>query len=429
MRLIASSGETSRYSSGVVGQQEMVGAVMADEMPFSERLRRHREHAGMSRPVLGGLVGRSGEWVKALETGRLMTPRLPLLLRLAEVLSVDDLADLTGDERLSAATYTKAKHDQLAAVGDALATYIVSMEDEPAEVSALATRVDQMWELWHGARRHRTAIATLLPTLIRDARLTVRRTEGPDRRKAQAAEAQTYHLAQLFLAYQPVPDLVALTSDRAMMAAQDADNPLAIAAAAWYANHRFRTAGTQYEARIELALDVARLLDPERVDEERALWGLLHLAVALSYAKVGQEGNAWRYWDEANRAVRALGDDYVHPWLMFSRGMVDAYVVTILTDLANKSGEAVHRADRLDLASIPSATRRSFHLIESARAHHQNREDIASVHLLRKAYEEAPDTARFNLFARSAAVDLAQHGATAVRQDARELAHQLGLPA
>ncbi|MGH3794694.1 MAG: hypothetical protein ACRDSP_07365 [Pseudonocardiaceae bacterium] len=33
----------------------------------------------MSRPVLGGLVGRSVERVKAVETGRLQAPRLPML--------------------------------------------------------------------------------------------------------------------------------------------------------------------------------------------------------------------------------------------------------------------------------------------------------------------------------------------------------------
>jgi transcriptional regulator with XRE-family HTH domain len=58
----------------------------------------HRERAGKSRAVLGGLVGRSAEWVKALETGRLLTPRLPMLIRLAEVLGIDDLSALTGDQ-------------------------------------------------------------------------------------------------------------------------------------------------------------------------------------------------------------------------------------------------------------------------------------------------------------------------------------------
>lgn len=380
----------------------------------------------MSRPVLGGLVGKSGEWVKALETGRLMTPRLPLLLRLAEVLGVDDLADLTGDERLSPATYTKATHDQLSAVGEALATYTVSVEDGPADVSGLGARVSQAWGLWHGTRRHRTAVGGLLPTLLRDARVTVRRAEGLDRRRAQAAQAQVYHLAQLFLAFQPVPELVVLTSDRAMMAAQDADDPLAMAAAAWYVNHRFRSAGEQHESRVKLALDTARLLDPERGYEERALWGLLQLAVALSYAKIGYEGDAWRYWDNADRAARALGE-YVHPWLIFGQGIVDAYAVTMLADLT-KSGEAVRRANRLDLDSIPSVTRRSVHVIASARAYHQRRDDVATVHLLRKAYDEAPDTSRFDLFTRSAVVNLTQHGATTVRQDARELAQLLGVP-
>jgi transcriptional regulator with XRE-family HTH domain len=396
-------------------------------IPFGERLRRHRQRAGMSRPVLGGLVGKSAEWVKALETGRLLIPRLPLLLRLADVLGVTDLAELTGDERLSAATYTKNAHEQLSDVAKALATYaIIGDTDGPADVAGLEARVRQLWELWHGARRHRTAVAGLLPTVLHDARTTVRRAEGNERRRALAAEAQVYHLTQLFLSFQPVPELVALTSDRAMMAAQDADNPVAMAAAGWYANHRFRDAGEQQEARTQLAMDAARLLDPERGTDDRALWGLLHLAVALSYAKVGHEGDAWRYWDHADQAARALGDGYVHPWLMFGRGMVDAYAVTMLADLTH-GGEAVRRADRLDLDTIPSATRRSFHMIETARAYHQRREYVACVHLLRRAYDEAPDTSRFNIFSRSATLDLVEHGGSTVRHDALELAHSLGV--
>jgi transcriptional regulator with XRE-family HTH domain len=401
---------------------------MADNsaMPFGERLRRHRQRAGMSRPVLGGLVGKSGEWVKALESGRLLTPRLPLLLRLVEVLNVTDLAELTGDERLSAATYTKNAHEQLSGVAQALATYTIIGDDSPVDIAGLQARVRQLWELWHGARRHRTAVAGLLPTVLHDARNTVRRAEGHDRRRALATEAQVYQLTQLFLSFQPVPELVALTSDRAMMAAQNADDPVAMAAAGWYANHRFRDAGEQQEARTQLALDTARLLNPERGTDELALWGLLHLAIALSYAKVGHEGNAWRYWDDADRAARALGDGYAHPWLMFGRGMVDAYAVTMLTDLTH-GGEAVRRADRLDLDTIPSATRRSFHLIETARAYHQRREYVACVHLLRRAYNEAPDTSRFNIFTRSATFDLVERGGSTVRHEALELAHNLGV--
>lgn len=397
--------------------------------PFGDRLRRHRERAGMSRPVLGGLVGRSGDWVKGLETGRLLTPRLPLLLRLAEVLGVPDLAALTGDERLTAATYTKAAHEQLPAVARALATYTVAPANSTsaqADLAGLTDRVRQAWELWHGARRHRTAVAGLLPGLLDEARTAVRQADGVERRHALALEAQIYHLAQLFLSFQPQPELVTLTGDRAMMAAQDADDPIAMAAAAWYLNHVYRDAGQQHEARVQLALDTSQLLSPERGEEDQALFGLLHLAAALSFAKVGREGDAWRHWDHADWAAAALGDRYVHPWLMFGRGTVDAYAVTMLADLARER-DATRRADQLELESIPSATRRSFHMIETARAYHQRREELASVTLLRRAYEESPDTSRFNLFTRSALLDMAEHGGTTVRPDAESLARELRL--
>ncbi|WP_249028301.1 hypothetical protein [Saccharopolyspora spinosa] len=182
-----------------------------------------------------------------------------------------------------------------------------------------------------------------------------------------AAEAQTYHLAQLYLSFQPAPELVYLCGDRAMTAAMGADDPAAISAATWYLNHVFRDAGQAAESRVALALDTARLLDPGRSDTERASYGLLHLACALSFARLGREGDAWRHWDIANQAAKAMPEGYVHPWLRFGRSMVDAYTVTMLADLA-KPHEAIQAADRIDFDGMESQTRRSFHLIETARA-------------------------------------------------------------
>jgi DNA-binding transcriptional regulator YiaG len=44
-----------------VGMSNLVGRTTG------ERIKHFRTRAGMSRPVLGGLVGRSAEWVKAVE--------------------------------------------------------------------------------------------------------------------------------------------------------------------------------------------------------------------------------------------------------------------------------------------------------------------------------------------------------------------------
>jgi transcriptional regulator with XRE-family HTH domain len=393
------------------------------------RIRHYRERAGLSRPVLGGLVGRSAEWVKAVESGRLLAPRLPLLIRLAEVLEVADLADLTGEARLSAAGWTKAGHESLPKVSAALADYAVNAGDGvPATANELQAQVRQAWTLWHGSRRQRTAVAVVLPELITTARSAVRRLEGSERRRAAAALAQVYHLAQLYLSFQPVPSLVLLTGDRAMTAAQDADDPHAMAAGAWYLNHVYRDAGQQHEARIALATQTATMLRPDEGAEDLARWGLLQLALALSYAKIGRSGDAWRHHDEADRAARALGDGYSHPWLIFGRGMVDAYAITMHADLM-RPADAVAAADRLDIAAIPSATRRSFHLAETARAYSLRREPVATVHLLRRAYDESPDTTRFSLFARSALTELRESGGNTIRNEAAALAESIGLPA
>ena len=396
-------------------------------MTTGQRIRHFREHAGMTRPVLGGLVGRSDEWVKALETGRLLTPRIPLLLRLAEVLKVDDLGQLTGEQKLTTATFTKSAHEALPQVADALAKYpVLTSGMTPVATTELAERVTQLWELWHGTKRQRTAIAGFLPSLLQDAQIATRLLDGADRRVAQRSLAQTYHLTQLFLAFQPVPELIYLAGDRAFTAAQEADDPHAIAVAAWYLNGLLRDSGQQHEARVQLATDTAQLLRPDATTEDRALWGLLQLAAALSYAKIGQDGDAWHYWDAAQRAAQALPESYVHPFMIFGTGMVDAFAITMHANLMH-GREAIRAADQLDLSAMPSATRRSFHYTETARAYHLRREPVATVHLLRKAYDESPDTIRFNLFARSAIPELRQSGGNTIRAEVDDLAHKLDL--
>lgn len=395
-------------------------------MTFGDRVKFHRERVGMTRAVLGELCGRSGEWVKAIERGRLLMPRMPMLLRLSDILQVDNLSELTGEEKLNAATYTKHRHDKLGQIAGVLATYTLTAPDrEPPTAAALGANVAQAWMVWHGSPHQRSAIAAILPRLLDDARTAVRSLEGNDRRRALASLAQVYHLSQLYLAYQPTPELVHLTGDRAMQAAQDADDPHAMAAAAWYLNHVFREASAQAEARIELAHQALRLLRPEDSEQDRQLFGLQHLAMALSYAKTGRKGDAERHLDEADRVARSL--DGHHPWLLFGRTMVNGYAITLYADLTD-GWEATRQADRLD-AGIPSATRRAFQLIETARAYHLKREPLATVHLLGKAYDVSPDTISFNLFTRSAVQELMTSTNSTVREDARTLASKLQLPA
>lgn len=400
---------------------------LVPDAPFAERAKYYRERSGKTRAVVGGLVGRSAEWVKSMETGKIGMPRLPMLIRLAEILDIEDLADLTGDQRMSRINYTKHAHQSLSSIREALASYpIPSPGARPVPADILTGRVQRAWQAWHTSRWERGAVAEDLPALLADARTSARMLDSDERRQAARQLAQVYHLAQLYASHQPAPELVYMTGDRAMHAAQDADDPAAMAGAAWYINHVWRDAGEAAEARVDLARNVASMLRPADSEQERALFALMHLAVALSHAKLGRDGDAWHHHDVAEKAAQSLGAGYAHPWLMIGPGMVEHYAVTIHLDL-QKPGLALQAADRINPGAIPSRTRQSRYLVEVARAHHREGEHVAAVHLMEKADRLSRDTFAFSLFARSIVVDLLPNPPAAVAEDVRELGRTLRL--
>lgn len=394
---------------------------------FGQRVQKHRTRRGITRTVLAGLVGRSPEWVKAIETGRIGMPRLPRLMRLAEALGVEDIAELTGDERISRSQYAKRTHSSLDTIRTSLVTSPVTAgPDEPVEPSAFAERVAAAWTAWHSSREERSAVAPLLPVLLADGRRALRGLDGTERREMARQMAQVYHLAQLFCTFQPAPELVYMTSDRAMLAAEDADDPAAMAGAAWYMNHVWRDAGEAADARVEIALRVAGMLRSESSQEHRALYSLMHLAAGLSYAKTGREAEAWRHHDMARRAARDTGG-YMHPWLMAGTGMVEHYAVTIHLDL-QQPARALEAAKKINPSALPSRTRKSRYLVEIARAHHQLGADDAAVYQMGKARKESEDTFGFSLFAKAMVSDMLPRASASSAEDVRDLAEVLGLP-
>src|SRR5215813_7869270 len=92
-----------------------------------ERIQILRERRGLSRPVLAGLVGMSPSWLKGIEQGRRLPPRLPVLVKLAKALAVGDVAVLAGTDRdlggassVPVASFARIPHDAVPAIRDAL---------------------------------------------------------------------------------------------------------------------------------------------------------------------------------------------------------------------------------------------------------------------------------------------------------------------
>lgn len=165
-----------------------------------ERIKFLRERKGLSRPVLAGLVGMSASWLKGIEQGRRLPPRLPVLVKLAEALGVGDLTFLAGtdmnlgaSQALPVASFARIPHDAVPAVSDAVRDPMLTPPANSVSVEALSGRVADAWTLWHQSPQHRTDTGRILPALLTDARAAAR-TSGPDQREVSALLADVYAL-------------------------------------------------------------------------------------------------------------------------------------------------------------------------------------------------------------------------------------------
>jgi transcriptional regulator with XRE-family HTH domain len=405
----------------------MQGHDDALSLTTGQRIRLFRERAGKTRAVLGGLVGRSPEWVKAVETGRILPPRLPMLSQIAKALKVG-LRDLTEEDHGHDELISGPGHAGLPAVREALNRWPISVTEEPQRLDHIRARLGTAWRARHAAPDHRTVVAGLLPDLIRDTQVATRAYEGQARNDAYGLLAETLGLAQMFLAYQAgAGDLLWRVVDRAVLAAQESGDPAALAGAVWFAAQAHRDAG-DWDTAMAVNLDAMAAVEPTlsgESDEMLALYGALQFEAAYTAARAGEAGRAWRFWDAADATSRRLPESFYQRWTSFSRVIMGAHAVTIEVEL-RKGGNALQTADRTPARLIPSRPRRARHLIEVARGHNLKRDHRGAIRTLRQAYETAPETIRYNGYARKIVADLLE-GPAQFRREANDLAVKVGL--
>jgi hypothetical protein len=99
---------------------------------------------------------------------------------------------------------------------------------------------------------------------------------------------------------------------------------------------------------------------------------------------------------------------------------MSAHATTLGVEL-RRAGEALRAADGFDADDIVSVPRRARHLIEVARAHDQRAERHAVYVLLDKSERTAPETIRYNGFAREMLLGLLNHPPVGMRAEVRDL--------
>ncbi len=397
---------------------------MSEELTPGARLRMFRDAAGKSRPQLAGLMGCSAESVKAIEVGR-RELTLTMALRAARALGIKDLAAFYGPE----VSYTVVEHPTHAAVPEVRRALLMRRIDdgEPQAGGYVRAALDSAWQVWHTSSKQRTETGKILPRLILDARRAATRHDGPDQREANRLLAETYHLAQAWLAWHGDAELVWMSADRACSAAQAADDPLAMARASWYYAALIRAIGHHEDAVLEL--DSAIPLVRDRMEEDReaaAMYVDLEMHAALTLARAGDE-SAWARWDNGHAAAqRLLPEGYAYPQTRIGRVTVELYAVMLGVALGH-GDEARRRAATIDPASIPSTERRARHLLELARAYRLVGEELGTVHLLGQALDVSTETVIYSPMARALTRDLVRITPAANREDVQRLASRIGL--
>lgn len=401
----------------------------ATEQPtIGARIKHYRTRRGMSREVLGGLIGMSARWVKAVESGQIQQPKLPTLISIAEALKVRDLSQLVGGHPMPITLFRGPGHPALPAVRAAVNTVAVPLDASPPPLPHLQARLTKAWQTRHSSPDHRTVVGALLPDLIRDGKHAVRAYEGEQRRQALAALSEAYCLAQFFCAYQPDAGLLWRIAERAMMTAEEAENPQALGKAVWLLAEAHRDSG-DFDAAESVIRDGLDLLRPHIADSNDdtllGVWGALHFAAAFTAARAGQRGVAWRWWDDADRIAQSLPADHYDLMTSFSRAIMPAHAVTVAVELRQKQ-ESIDQADRAEQTSIPSRPRRGRHLIEAARARQLGGRPDEALSTLQRAHDAAPETIRYNGYARRMIMEFAD-GPRSLRRPARELAEKVGV--
>ncbi|WP_245930174.1 hypothetical protein [Allonocardiopsis opalescens] len=251
-------------------------------------------------------------------------------------------------------------------------------------------------------------------------------SEGDARRHAQAALAEVLNLCQFYLAYQPDAALLWRVAERSMAAAQESADPRAIGGAAWLLTQAHRDAG-EWDAAEAVNRDVLEYLEPllaDAEDEVRAIWGALQFEAGHTAARRDAHGTAWGHWARADEVAARLPADYYDRMTSFSRVIMGPHAVTLDVEL-RRGTDSVRAARRTKAGLIPSRPRRGRHLIEVARAHHLANDAVTALGTLEQAHREAPETTRYNGYAKRIVLELTE-GPPELRRRADVLADEIG---
>lgn len=339
-----------------------------EELSIGERIAFYRVRRNLTQRELGGLIGRSEEWVSSVERGRRQARRLDVLTAVAAALRVG-LPDLLGQPVLME---DDAGDDDVPAVRDALMaprrlSRVLFQDDESEgglDPEAAARFVEQLWFVYQAGRLGR--VLADLPELIRTAQ---RLEDNPgDGQLGWAVSARVHHLTSTTLSKIGEVDLAWLAAERGMHAAEQVDDPLVLASAARAGTHAFLAAG-RYDDALSLGVTAAGWLRARMDDDDPAalsLYGMLFLRTAMAAARRRDRAVTGDLLRQAAWAADRIGGDANYWHTGFGPANVELHRLSGALDLGDVA-YVVEHGSRIATEHLP-AERAVTHLVDMGRA-------------------------------------------------------------
>jgi transcriptional regulator with XRE-family HTH domain len=346
----------------------MVGDFLVD----GARIMARRRSRGLTRRILADLVGCSEEWLRLVENGVKPLDRLSTIMRIAEVLRVEDLSEFVGGRTKLPPACDHGESDE---VGNALLLPGRFTGEATESVLRVQHHVMTAWEIWQRSPHRYTETRRRLPPLLSMADLSARVATGADREAGTAGLTQVYRLFAALLRSCGQHALALVAADRAV--ASSAGSAITKAEVAGVLVSLGRYADARW-----LCLAVI-----DERPESLEVTGLCYLTAALAAAEESDVLRTEELLNHARRIGDRLGPEFALE--------VDLHRVAVAVRMG-RCAQAIRLAAGVDADRLPDKDRQARHLLAVATAHAMDGDSSAAMALLWRIAEGCPEELRFN---------------------------------
>ncbi|MFD3558892.1 helix-turn-helix domain-containing protein [Streptomyces sp. NPDC058686] len=401
-------------------------------LAFGLRVAELRRQCNLTQGELAAAIGRTASWVSQVERGIQPVNRLDVLRLLANGLGVSlqtlqpdapsEAKRQEGDEPSS----NDLDQVRLLISGHAAPDVLLEPRDDvrPGLVPELRAQVDRVWDLAHAGQF--AELSTILCPLVPRLERASRTAPAEHRPEIHRQLARTYQALAAAFVRQNEADAAWVSADRAIRAAELADDKLGVFVGIFRLVHAFvrlqRLDQAEHTAATALNTLAPRAESDATSVEELSVVGSLHLALALVHARAGDRTSAREQIDKARGVAARVGEERNDFNLEFGPTNVEVQAVSTAVDLGD-AGEALDIGQGLDATRL-SSERQARLLLDLGRAHAQRRQFGDALDCLLKAEGIAADVIRGHVAAREVIRELKLMAGRAASPELRGLAER-----